>query len=42
MSGTEFAREKERVAAIMKEKQAKGEYLALSSGNILSVHFEMW
>lgn len=25
MSGTEFAREKERVAAIMKEKQAKGE-----------------
>ena len=25
MSGTEFAREKERVAAIMKDKQAKGE-----------------
>ncbi len=27
MTGTEFAREKERVAAIMKEKQAKGEKL---------------
>ena len=29
MSGTEFAREKERVAAIMKEKQAKGELVCL-------------
>ena len=26
MSGAEFAREKEKVAAIMKEKQAKGEF----------------